>query len=379
MRKTLAGLWLLSLALVTTPPTTAQEASPGAEATVGDFSASLLLTRQPEDFVAAWSQPAREGSAPRIDLADHAYRGESIVSFVLFNSCRASETGACNATVDYLALAPDGSEYARFDGVPLWEGPPPPEGRTQLARSNLGVEIEETDPIGEYVVQAHVCDGVRDACVDLEARFTVREMPERVDGVRLIMGYYLEPRPVLIGAVIRDLEVRQAFGRPAARRSFSAFFTGVFHRHPEWLEAWRAVIAERDETTRGALEAAMGQVGQFEALSESEENSPEFIDVLWSAFFASGARRYVDAVVRRLDHLDEREDLQLFLTAASARWSLSANARQHERVARILAEEVERGAPTRRAAIRDLLETEPKVLQERTMEEIRAQRAAGVW
>ena len=79
-----------------------------------------------------------------------------------------------------------------------------------------------------------------------------------------------------------------------------------------------------------------------------------------------------------LEHWPDRVDLNLFMTAASAKWSLSSNARAHPAVAEILeAAASEEGEPGRQA--REALSLAPGEIRSRTIEVLESQRDRGVW
>ena len=65
----------------------------------------------------------------------------------------------------------------------------------------------------------------------------------------------------------------------------------------------------------------------------------------WGAFFASGDDYYVALLIVQLQYMGERQDETRYLGAATAKWSLSSNARQHSRVRLVIDRTLATGAP----------------------------------
>jgi hypothetical protein len=58
------------------------------------------------------------------------------------------------------------------------------------------------------------------------------------------------------------------------------------------------------------------------------ELSPGYNDMLWSSFSASGNTKYIDKIIKNTELSSNREDINLFFTGGTAKWSLSSVARQ---------------------------------------------------
>jgi len=50
-----------------------------------------------------------------------------------------------------------------------------------------------------------------------------------------------------------------------------------------------------------------------------------FNDLNWASFFATGDLKYVNAIISNLKYIDNRQSLDLYGAAATAKWSLCAN------------------------------------------------------
>lgn len=347
----------------------------------GDFGAVLLLTRQGKSFREAWAQPARPGYQPEIRATEQTIRQENVEVVVMFSGCRGDDTGRCAAEVDFKVFQPDGNLYAKTNPAPLWNGQAPVSTTNlQLGQSSLILRIEDEEPLGVYRIAAHVCDTTTQQCVDLERTLEVVEPSEAVDLSRFMEGFYLDPRPLLIEPAMRLMHQRNVLADANARAPVIAFFGLVMAAYPEHLDTWNAVIASLDGDSRATFQAAANLAKQPGFLLEDHPPSPGHNDMLWGAYFASGDDTYLHAIVDRLAHIEERQDLNLFLTAASAQWSLSSNAAGHLKVQQSLQDilqNLEDGV--RRQALDIALREDPASFGDSMMAVVEAQKAAGVW
>ncbi|MHB1233909.1 MAG: hypothetical protein ACYCZQ_15190 [Burkholderiales bacterium] len=102
-------------------------------------------------------------------------------------------------------------------------------------------------------------------------------------------------------------------------------------------------------------------------------------DIFWGAFFASGDISYVDKIIAQLKYIDERKDIGLFLTAASAKWSLSSNSRNHP-IIKTRLEAIKRDDDDKlRIVVEEILTKTPEQIQGETKVVINEQRKKGVW
>jgi hypothetical protein len=135
----------------------------------GSFGAMLLLSDDPERFMADWEKP----ETPQLKTTEAAERGKPIVAFLFFVGCTEVD-GACNSVVDFTVYRPDGTEYGSDQGGELWKGKPAPRDDTiQLSVANLGIRIEATDPAGKYRVKAVARDLNAKRSIVVEQSFTV--------------------------------------------------------------------------------------------------------------------------------------------------------------------------------------------------------------
>jgi len=103
------------------------------------------------------------------------------------------------------------------------------------------------------------------------------------------------------------------------------------------------------------------------------EVSPTQNDMYWSSYFATGDIQYVDKIIANAALSENRTDLGLFLTGASAKWSLCSNATQDDGVKNHLAKQ--KDSPL----ANEILTTDSETLKAQIINIIKEQRKKGIW
>ncbi len=94
----------------------------------------------------------------------------------------------------------------------------------------------------------------------------------------------------------------------------------------------------------------------------------------WASFFATGDVRFLDHIIGKILLAEDRIDRNLFLTGASAKWSLCSNARQDKLVKEHLT-----GVKENKKQIEEILKKEPQEFRQEMIDVIKEQRAKGLW
>jgi hypothetical protein len=102
--------------------------------------------------------------------------------------------------------------------------------------------------------------------------------------------------------------------------------------------------------------------------------TPSFNDMNWSSYFATGNVKYLDRIISNIVLSENRTDLNLFVTGASAKWSLCSNARQDKQVKEHLIKQKEN-----KKIIKEILNKEPQEFKQEMKDVIAEQRANGLW
>jgi hypothetical protein len=131
------------------------------------FGGSVILTADP-DWREKWARP----EAPHFTTADEVKLGESIVALVFFTNPGRDARGEVDIHCDYLVLRPDGSVSQEVKDAScargkLAGGP----YNVRLVDHLIGFQGEAGDLEGTWVIKVRLRDAVRDASVDLLAKF----------------------------------------------------------------------------------------------------------------------------------------------------------------------------------------------------------------
>ena len=192
--------------------------------------------------------------------------------------------------------------------------------------------------------------------------------------------YYVNPQPELTVQVINSFVATKGFDESNLRRPYAAFFTEIFRQNPDKLDGWimkdLCGLNEYDTHTWDILTSALRMSDTSEGkqvLQKIREKSTspgkEYIDSLlnavvnssndirtmkissangldtmWTGFFASGDKRYIEQIMTVLDYMNTSKYKNIskgseeYLLASTAEWSLESNAGQHVKVMDILKE-----------------------------------------
>jgi len=173
-----------------------------------------------------------------------------------------------------------------------------------------------------------------------------------------MQNYYLHPTDISLNLAFLDQSGLAA--KVSLQPTLAMFYSCIFAAGDEIQRAkWFAQINQLSSPTKSLLVYAIAH--QPDNIMAAAPISPGRNDLDWSGFFATGDLRYVDDVIARLNGLDERKDLQRYVTAGSAAWSLAMNAKMHPLVhARLEALKASNGPLT---SIADELLNKPEQLQ----------------
>lgn len=206
--------------------------------------------------------------------------------------------------------------------------------------------------------------------------------PQKIDSEnslsRFMQPYYLHPRPDLVASAIRYIgSSNDMASNKSAILPTEAFFSVIFARYPSRREQWSKLVAEQHGETRAVLEKALHESPQ--ELIDTTAVSPALNDMCWAAYFASGGLTYLNKIVDQLKHLGERKNLTLYLTAASAEWSLSSISKTDRKVKMsMLAMEIG-DDPKMRVIAADILNKTPEQIREQTIKVLKRQHQKGIW
>ena len=191
--------------------------------------------------------------------------------------------------------------------------------------------------------------------------------------------YYTDPSPELVDNAIRFLSSRRGLEGTDAGALVIGFFGQVFHDNQDKVERWSQIVENLDPTTRATMNSALAFSVSPRQAAEDAPPNVQRNELCWGAFFASGDPAYLNMIIARLRHLPERENLNLYVTAAAAQWSLATHAADHPRVREALEKAKDDASPEFLEALVETLESSPDEIRGRSIAVLDAQREAGVW
>jgi len=171
--------------------------------------------------------------------------------------------------------------------------------------------------------------------------------------------YYKSPNPDLMIEALDSMHSAGYFKKDNAVAPMSSFLGSIFKKNDEKLKYWVNSFTKYEDKeklvliyalwfadtnksktylkelkTTSPYEQKIEKLLQtpFKGLENIEITSPAILDMLWGGFFATGNTVYVDRIISVLPWANVKGDIPKLLIGGSARWSLTSNALQHDKV-----------------------------------------------
>jgi hypothetical protein len=190
--------------------------------------------------------------------------------------------------------------------------------------------------------------------------------------------YYQHPEPGLVGSALRYVDASGIAGSRNARAALGMGFSCIFARYgAERRSHWREIIDGMGKPARTLLTQSSEKTPQ--ELLARVPLSPIRNDMDWACFFATGDVRYLDDIISTLKYIGERRSLRRYITAASAKWSLTSNAISDERVRQTIEKLRAHGSPDMKRLASEMLSMSPRDVRDETVAVLKEQKARGVW
>ena len=199
--------------------------------------------------------------------------------------------------------------------------------------------------------------------------------------------YYVHPAPEEVAEALRTVDLEDYFQNDNVQAPLSGFFAEVFRANPERISKWVAPYAGRKSMhilysalwvadsiqSKAALASLQATstpadsqliqsllVGGPPSISDTTVDSPAVLDYLWGRFMGSGAEEPVIRVIREIQGASPSGSTAQMLISGAAKWSVSANARQHIRVLEIVKAQAQAQPASEVAqALRQIVDTTP--------------------
>jgi hypothetical protein len=162
----------------------------------------------------------------------------------------------------------------------------------------------------------------------------------------------------------------------------SGFFTEIFRANPDKIGGWvkpyigipnrhilySALWMANSKESKAALEQMVKGATPEEAkrlrglawsppptIESMSIDSPASLDYLWGCFTASGSEKPVLRVIDQMKLVNTKGDVGTMMIGGAAQWSVSANARQHEKVLKIVKARADAADPETKALLKEIL------------------------
>ena len=189
---------------------------------------------------------------------------------------------------------------------------------------------------------------------------------------QIVQSYYLHKDKDLVEKTIAFVNNPQADYKrlePILTGFFGALFSVDTAIKSKFLNS-----SERFENQNFKQLFTFLNITNIDSIYSKAPISPAFNDMNWSSYFATGDLKFLDKILSNVSLAENRIDRDLFLTGATAKWSLCSNARQDKQVKEHLSIQ-----ENNKKAIAEILDKEPQVFQQEMIGIIRDQRAKGMW
>lgn len=311
------------------------------------------------NFFDEWQKP----EMPMVKPVDTYRLGEEVIPVFIFTSSAKDENGNADLTYDINILKPDGSVYGHFENLEIWKDAP--DTLMHLVKQPIVIRLESSDPLGVYKIHVTVFDNVQKLKVPINLYFQVIENSVlSQDEMRYQLAYYyLKPNSLILPALIRSIDESGILEKKSTQSPIIGFITTAMASCPSDSQVFKETISSLS-TNEHLFSFCYSLASTKDTVINWSGHDPSVNDMLWGAFFASGDKRVVERLVSEMKFCDEKDSLQLFLTGASAKWSLSSNAKQHPSVRGYLEDLVGKVPEELEGHLYETLNVDPGVLRQ---------------
>ena len=183
------------------------------------------------------------------------------------------------------------------------------------------------------------------------------------------MSYFEQPRPDLIERAMLFFDRSGWADSPNHQFPGVMTFSCIFHRPEEATKQWTTIINSLHDRAKSLLGMALSS--SPDDLLTKVPPSAQKNDMNWACYFAAGNTKYIRNLLNVAAYYGERRDKNLYLVAATARWSLVSNSR-FPKVRRYL-------ESTTGTVAKAVLNTTQAAVEEEIKNTLAEQRQKGIW
>jgi hypothetical protein len=151
------------------PPVNASSEKDGFTATLAlrHFSVEPKLSQFYIDrYVKSWDRiPTMK---PPMLVSDRRVKSNQVLNgFIHFMGSENSLDGTADVMAEFKMIDPSGEIVFEMQRVQLWNYQSPPLNHLQIGENNISINFDAPSKLGDYIIEAKVCDQVNKKCVDL--------------------------------------------------------------------------------------------------------------------------------------------------------------------------------------------------------------------
>lgn len=188
----------------------------------------------------------------------------------------------------------------------------------------------------------------------------------------ILHTYYLEKDDNLVSNSIEFFNHTNPNNK-SLEHIITGFYGGLFLKSSEIKKEFKLNIEKFENDNIKYLFSRLIE-NDIEKIMKEHPVLPSLNDMNWSAFFSTGDSKYLEVILKNTLEAQNRIDLNLFLTGASAKWSLCSNSQVHKKVKEFLESNTQYKEQTNQ-----ILNNRPLDLKNKMIEIIKEQRSKGVW
>ena len=101
-----------------------------------------------------------------------------------------------------------------------------------------------------------------------------------------------------------------------------------------------------------------------------KNRKPDSNDLIWGAYFGTGDTRYLDKLIGETKLIEREDSLVLFMTGASAKWSLASNALLHPSIKNFITEKIPTTDEETKKILVEILALDPGEIRDEIMKKV---------
>lgn len=191
---------------------------------------------------------------------------------------------------------------------------------------------------------------------------------------RTLTFFYVHPDSSTLKSLIRTLQNSQTAREALPPAPVIGFFTAILlSSSPNRIIVNREFNALNSRFDLFDYALAFGK--SQDTIIHWKNRKPDSNDLIWGAYFGTGDTRYLDKLLGETKLIEREDSLVLYMTGASAKWSISSNARQHESIKKYLTQRLPTADEKTKKMLTEILTRSPGDIREEIMNRVEAMKS----